>query len=125
MSRQQNDNVEVFHNVLHHAAEKGWLTQLIASNLLHLSSPEPIHLQDVSGTFVFNDHGIDISGVNGRLENNWFNIDGSLDGYSPDAPASITISSLASHRLYMPPVSHLRRLPAARGPGSYDAPRGW
>ena len=43
------------------------------------------------GTFVFTEEGIDIQNVNGAVEGNQFVLNGHISGYSPSAPAEITI----------------------------------
>ncbi len=102
MSREQNDRVQWFHGVLDTALEHRWLSRLTADMLRKLSTPQPIHLRQVSGKMVFNENGIELSGVNGKLEGNWFAIDGKIDGYTPDAPADLTLSSVVGHDLEIP-----------------------
>ncbi len=102
MSRVQTQRMNWLHEMLTKAESRGWISVSAGESLRAMSTPEPIHLRDVSGTFVFTNQGIVLDNLVGRLENNWFGIDGSIGGYSPDAPASIKISS---RHLELPPFS--------------------
>jgi hypothetical protein len=102
MSRWENNNVEMFHAGLDSKPMQKWMSSSWVSALIRLSTPQPIHLRQVSGTLVFTERGIQLKGINGRLENNWFNLDGTMDGYTPDGAASITASSLEGHDLEIP-----------------------
>jgi len=102
MSRQQNQNLLWFHEMLDGAAAGQWMPADSIPTLRRLSTPEPVHLRQVSGSLVFTQKGIGLKGINGRLENNWFNVDGQIAGYSPDAAARITASSLEGHDLDIP-----------------------
>jgi len=93
MSRQQNQNLQWFHDELDIALQRHWLSNNAVETLRRLSTPVPLHFHQVSGTLVFTEKGITLQGVSGKLEENWFNIDGTVNGYSPDAPASITLWS--------------------------------
>jgi hypothetical protein len=102
MSRRQNENLKEFHRLLDSVKPGKWLTPWVIDSLRTLSTPAPIHLRQVSGTLVFTEKGLELKSVNGRLENNWFDLDGVIDGYSPDAAASLTVSSMAGHDLEIP-----------------------
>jgi len=102
MSRQRNDNVKLLHEELDTAVKKHWLTIAHADMLRQMSTPKPVHLRQVSGTFNFDPGGVELKGITGKLENNWFNIDGKLDGYTPDAAAEITLSSVEGQELELP-----------------------
>jgi hypothetical protein len=93
MSRQQNQNLQWFHDELDIAQQRHWISGDTADSLRQLSTPEPLHLQQVSGVLKFTDRGITMEGISGKLEENWFNVDGTIDGYSPGAPASVTLQS--------------------------------
>jgi hypothetical protein len=112
-SREQNNRVELFHQAIEWARKKQWLDGFWANRLRRLSTAPPIHLRQVTGEIVFTDDGIELKGISGRLENNWFNVDGTIDGYSPDAAASLTISSALGHDLEIPDISpdYLASLP--------------
>jgi hypothetical protein len=102
MSRWENNNVEMLHAGLDSLLRREWLSSRLVEAVRKLSTPQPIHLRQVSGTLVFTEKGIQLKGINGRLENNWFNLDGTMDGYTPDGAASITASSLEGHDLEIP-----------------------
>jgi AsmA-like C-terminal region len=53
----------------------------------------PVLLTKVSGQVEFTDQGISSSGLTGYLENNPLTLAGRISGYSPDAPAELTIQS--------------------------------
>ena len=66
-------------------------------------APPPIRLEDGHGHFLFTEQGILLQSVTGKVENNSFEINGHIDGYNPDAPASLTITSLPGKDIYIPP----------------------
>jgi hypothetical protein len=113
MSHQQNQRVQLFHDFLDSAEKQNWITPQFAQTLRRLSTPDPIRFTQVSGDLVFTQAGIELKGISGKIENNWFNIDGQMDGYSPDAPAHLTISSVTGHDLEIPeiPPDYLGTLP--------------
>jgi len=63
---------------------------------------EPVRLQKVSGTFVFTEKGIEIRDAGARIENNSFALSGRIDGYSPDSPLALSLSSRKSENLVIP-----------------------
>ncbi len=63
----------------------------------------PITLRQVAGSFVFTEAGIEVHDVGGRVENNGFRISGHIDGYRPDAPLFLRVSSLETENVYIPP----------------------
>jgi hypothetical protein len=75
------------------ALQRRWLSSDVVEALRRLSTPEPLHFHQVSGTLLFTENKITLQGISGKLEQNWFNVDGTIDGYSPGAPASITLWS--------------------------------
>ncbi len=105
MTREQNQRVQLFHNLLDMAQSRRWLSPACVQILRRLSTPEPIHFGQVSGNLVFTEKGIELKDISGKVENNWFNVDGEIDGYSPDAPAKLTISSVIGHDLEIPELS--------------------
>jgi hypothetical protein len=105
MTRDQNQRVKAFHDFLDMARSRRWISPAIAQALRRLSTPEPIHFGQVSGNMVFTEQGIELKDISGKLENNWFNVDGKISGYSPDAPANLTISSVTGHDLEIPEFS--------------------
>ncbi len=70
--------------------------------MLEMLEMQPIRLQRVSGTFVFTDKGIEIKDAGARIENNSFALSGRIDGYTPDAPLSLKLSSQKSENLVIP-----------------------
>ncbi|MGA2582198.1 MAG: hypothetical protein ABSG31_02880 [Tepidisphaeraceae bacterium] len=105
MSREQNNNVKWFHSALDSCKDRGWLSANTVDMLERLSTPQPLHLRQVSGTLTFTEKGISMQGISGKLENNWFNLDGSIAGYSPDDAAELTLSSIPGRDLDIPPFS--------------------
>lgn len=103
-SAQHNRNVQWMHDTLETARQKKWMSESAISYLESSSTPVPIRLQNVAGTFVFTEDGIEIKSLTGRLENNWFNVAGAMQGYSPDAPFQLKVSSLQTQDLYIPPA---------------------
>jgi hypothetical protein len=92
MSRQQNEHLQLFHEMLDSEPASRWIPANWISALHQLSTPQPVHLRQCSGTLVFTEQGIQLRSITGKLENNWFTVDGKIAGYSPDAVASITAS---------------------------------
>jgi hypothetical protein len=113
MTREQNSRIQLFHDVLDTDIARKWLSPGVIETLRRLSTPEPIRFTQVSGDMVFSEHGVELKGVTGKVENNWFNIDGTIEGYSPDAPAHLTVSSVTGHDLDIPdiPPDYLGTLP--------------
>ncbi|MGD0463448.1 MAG: AsmA-like C-terminal domain-containing protein [Tepidisphaeraceae bacterium] len=105
MTREQNQRVQAFHRLLDTAQGRHWLSPAWAQVLRRLSTPEPIHFGQVSGNMVFTEQGIELKDLSGKLESNWFNVDGKIAGYSPDAPARLTLSSVNGHDLELPEFS--------------------
>jgi hypothetical protein len=105
MSRQQNHRIQLFHDFLDTSQARKWLSPGFIQALRRLSMPEPIRFTQVSGDMVFTEQGIELKGLSGKVENNWFNIDGTMEGYSPDAPANLTISSVTGHDLDIPDLA--------------------
>jgi len=75
----------------------------------------PIVLRDVSGAFIFTEEGIEIDEdreVTGRVENNVIHLAGHIDGYSPAAPAHLTVASGINEHIVLPPaLSYANSLP--------------
>ncbi|MGD0138625.1 MAG: hypothetical protein ABSD28_07080 [Tepidisphaeraceae bacterium] len=105
MSREQNHRVLVLHDFLDMAESRRWFSHQFVEAVRRLSTPEPVRFTQVSGNLLFTQAGIELRGISGKVESNWFNIDGQLEGYSPDAPAHVTISSVTGHDLEIPDLS--------------------
>ena len=77
-------------------------------------SPPPIMVEDVNGTYVFDDSGITVKGVTGRIENNPIMLNGRIDGYSPDSPAHLELDSVPGGQIVAPKIlSFASSLPPA------------
>ncbi len=72
------------------------------NELSDLTRMDPIRLERAAGTFIFTQDGIEIRDVVGRLEDNGLRVSGHIDGYSPDSPAVIQITSLSTENLRLP-----------------------
>ena len=84
--------------------------------------PAPIKLDNVTGKFIFTEDGIDVQDLTGRVEANALKINGHIDGYSPDAPIHLRLSSLESENLFIPPRSQLHPLAAGGHPRDLHPP---
>ena len=113
MGHEQNQRIEWLHNFLDSDTGRQWLSPGAIQALRRLSTPQPIRFTQVSGDLLFTESGIQLKGLTGKVENNWFNIDGKMDGYSPEAPAELTLSSVTGHDLDIPdiPPDYLGTLP--------------
>lgn len=68
-----------------------------------LVQPGPIALTKVDGTFIFTDKGIELQDVIAGIEDNLVKISGKIDGYKNDVPFGLSISSLDTQNIYLPP----------------------
>jgi hypothetical protein len=67
------------------------------------TGPAPaIVVQDVNGNYVFDDNGITMSGVTGRIENNAITLSGRIDGYSSDSTAHLKVVSMPGEEIRIP-----------------------
>jgi hypothetical protein len=73
----------------------------LQSDLLAVS---PVTLDQVTGQFVFTPEGIDIKGLRGQLDSNVLQIEGRINGYSPESPMTVRLSSLKDENLFLPPA---------------------
>jgi hypothetical protein len=69
------------------------------ARMAKLLTPSKIALKNVAGSFVFTSTGIDVKNVSGFVESNGFAINGRIGGYRPDAPLSLSLSSLDTANL--------------------------
>ena len=67
------------------------------------ASPAPITLTQGGGQFIFNEAGVAVKDLSGRVENNDITVNGRLDGYGTDAPASLVIASPQGKDIFIPP----------------------
>ncbi len=72
-----------------------------ASRLELITAPPPLPLREVHGTFTFDEHGITLSDVSGKLQGNALAINGRIDGYSPDSPFHLRVSSLPGQVIHL------------------------
>jgi hypothetical protein len=105
MTREQNHRVQELHDFLDTAESRRWFSPQFVESVRRLSTPQPVRFTQVSGNLLFTQSGIELKGMTGKVENNWFNVDGELEGYSPDAPAHLTISSVTGHDLEIPDLT--------------------
>jgi len=89
-------------NALNMAPSKPTPQPTPADTLADLLQPTPLQLRRMAGTFVFTEAGIKVDQVNGKVEGNGFNIDGHIDGYSPDAAMTLQIASIKDENLSIP-----------------------
>ncbi len=68
------------------ASAKGFIDRI--ENLI---TPSLIRMSDVDGQFIFTQDGIEIKNLAGRIEHNFFQIAGHIDGYGADAPARLEV----------------------------------
>jgi hypothetical protein len=61
------------------------------SEVEQLFNPSVIELDKVTGRLVFTEDGIDVVAMGGWLEKNPFTINGHIEGYSPQAAATMTV----------------------------------
>jgi hypothetical protein len=82
-----------------------------AQVLAELADAAPLRLREVSGTFVFNPQRIDVNDLLVRVgtgdpdnpaASNAFRVNGSLDGYSPDAPLHLHLNTVDKGGAYFP-----------------------
>ncbi len=79
MTREQNQPCQRPSTIFLTAHKsRRWISPAFAQALRRLSTPEPIHFSQVSGNMVFTEQGIELKGISGKVENNWFNIDGTM-----------------------------------------------
>jgi hypothetical protein len=74
-----------------------------ADRLTEFLVSRPLRLRHVAGSLAFDEAGVTIEGIQGRLEQNAFKITGHVDGYSPDAPIAMRITSAEGKDLIIPP----------------------
>ena len=64
--------------------------------------PDPLKLENVAGKLVFTQDGIAIDNVSGRVDNNGLRITGRIDGYRPDAPLALKVTSFTTENITIP-----------------------
>lgn len=64
--------------------------------------PEPLKLENVAGKLVFTQDGINVDNVSGRVDNNGLRIAGRIDGYRPDAPMALNVTSFTTENITIP-----------------------
>jgi hypothetical protein len=73
-----------------------------AARLRSLVTPERVTLKNVQGTYVFTDQGIQVKGVAGNIEGNNVEINGHIDGYRPDAPLALRLTTPGRQNITVP-----------------------
>ena len=85
-----------------------------ADALAALYDTAPVRFRQVNGTFAFDERGVQIRDLHGRVESNPLTINGHIDGYDPDAPMSLTVTSSVLEDLSIPAAPrYIWSLPAA------------
>jgi hypothetical protein len=64
--------------------------------------PTPLKLENVAGKFVFTQDGVSIESLSGRVDNNGIKINGRIDGYTPEAPVALKVTSFTTENLTIP-----------------------
>jgi hypothetical protein len=74
----------------------------------------PLPLNDVSGSFIFDDNGIRIDNLNATVAGATMQVSGSIDGYDPDAAMKLRVETKPGQIVTIPPNPDI--LPALPGP---------
>lgn len=91
----------------------GSLASIAASIQPKLRAGGEVPLQHVSGRFVFTERGVTLHPLTASIDNNPFEIDGALGGYSLDSPLAITLKSPAGRPIELhEQVPYINSLPA-------------
>jgi len=92
--------------MLHHSLNVMRLCGLDGGGMVEriatLVEPTPLKLHDVFATFDFDDKGIEIRNLTGKLEDISFKIDGKILGYSPSAAWDLKIASVETRNVEIP-----------------------
>jgi hypothetical protein len=92
--------------ILHHSLNVMRLCGLngggMVDRIATLVEPTPLKLHDVFAVFDFDDNGIEIRNLTGKLEDISFKIDGKILGYSPDAAWDLKIASVETRNVEIP-----------------------
>ena len=73
-----------------------------ADRLAAMFEPDPLQLENVAGKLVFTQDGISIENFSGRVDNNGLKISGRIEGYSPNAPVALKVTSFATENITIP-----------------------
>lgn len=113
-SRHENEAHAAALETLHLAQLSPFMRSGALAQVQAMFDSRPIRLEQVTGTFVFDENGIDIPVLRARVEANGLKVTGHIDGYSPDAPARIHLASLDSENIYIPhSPTYIYSLPSA------------
>jgi len=104
-SRRQIANQHWLQDHVTLALAHHWIGPGLAAQLRDLGTPLPLHLHQVSGDFAFDQDSFTIRKLAGRIENNWLNVAGRMQGYDADAPFTLDVASSAPDQLEIPPWS--------------------
>jgi hypothetical protein len=95
-------------------AVQGFVDDPMIDHLQRLITPTPVHLDSLSGGFLFTPSGIDITDVRGRVELNGFKAEGHIDGYRPSAAMHLHVTSPDNESNFVPAAPHyVTAMPAA------------
>jgi hypothetical protein len=90
LSREEEERLGAMRETVRFMKDAGLDGAGFASGLEAMFEPSAVDLERVNGRFVFTRDGIEIKQVEGSVEKNPFVINGHIDGYTPQAAASIT-----------------------------------
>lgn len=83
--------------------------------LEELLESEPVKMPRVSGAFLFTEDGIEIRYAEAQIEGNSFNLSGRIDGYDPDAPLRLRLTSREGENLVIPAFPrYINAIPGVR-----------
>jgi hypothetical protein len=112
MSRAENQALRDIHGAFDMQRNMGMNLNGDVDQMSVNFEPTAIKLEQVSGRFIFTQDGIDIDDVTGRLETNGLKINGHIEGYSPEAAATLRVTSLQTENIYIPAAPrYVRSMP--------------
>jgi hypothetical protein len=83
--------------------------------MAELLETEPVRMQNVSGSFVFTENGLEVRNAGARIEGNSFRLAGNIAGYTPDAPLEFHLSSIPGENLVIPAApKYVNAIPGVR-----------
>lgn len=92
LSRDENARLAAMRQTMASMKSIGLDETGFVSKLQEFFDPSEIELSQVTGKFTFTRKGIELQDLSGRIErDNFFNISGHIDGYKPEAAASIVV----------------------------------
>ena len=67
-----------------------------------IATPASIPVDEVSGTYFFDDHGITLNNIAGSIGGNGLLLNGRIDGYTPDAPIHLHLETKPHQLVTLP-----------------------